>query len=134
MKLRKLKRVSYHDDGTFGVLLDHDGEPFAVTLELPWRDNAKMVSCIPVGLYRCKRVMSPKFGDTFEITDVPGRSAILFHKANVMKDLHGCVGVGEMFQPWSDGSASIQQSGAAFSEFLTRTASESEFWLEVSSA
>jgi len=131
VRVLTLKRIAGRDDGTFGVLLDEGEYPFAVTLELPWRNNEIRRSCIPAGNYRCERVLSPKFGNTFEITNVPGRTHILFHKANVDDDLLGCIGVGEMFEPWSDGSVSIQQSGKAFGEFLTRTADVDAFLLNV---
>lgn len=131
MKQMTIKRIAHREDGVFGVLLDQGELPFAVTLELPWRDNEVRRSCIPSGFYVCQRVLSPKFGNTFEITAVPGRSHILFHKANVDNDLLGCVGVGEMFEPWTDGSVSIQQSGKGFNEFLTRTADTDRFGLSI---
>jgi hypothetical protein len=39
-----LKRISFREDGTFGVLLA-GGRPFAVTLERPWRDNRRRQIC-----------------------------------------------------------------------------------------
>ena len=44
----KLVRVTTGMDGTFGVLIK-DGVPLCVTLELPWRDNERSISCIPEG-------------------------------------------------------------------------------------
>ena len=65
------------------------------TLELPWKNNIPNESCIPVGTYRCERVKSEKFGETFILTDVPGRSGILFHCGNtVPKDTRGCILIG----------------------------------------
>lgn len=124
-----VQRVWSDDTGTFGVFSDDKG-PFAVTVELPWRDNAKMVSCIPAGKYLCKRVKSPKHGDTFEITGVPGRSSVLFHKANTIADLLGCIGVGESFNP-VNGVRGITESGKGFGEFLTLQHGLVSFWLTV---
>ena len=115
-----LKRIASRDDGTFGVLLA-DGAPFAVTLERPWRDNRKGESCIPPGNYTCVRVKSPKFGPTWMVRDVPGRSEILFHAGNTFADSHGCILVAEKFETWSDGSVSIADSRIGMAELLAIT-------------
>lgn len=128
-----LLRVAYRNDGTPGVLLLNGDTPFALSLERPWLDNTVGKSCIPVGTYTCRRVQSPKFGNTFEVTSVPGRSAILFHKGNVDDDSHGCILVGEEFAVWNDGSVSIARSGYGFTEFLDRFALVDEFSLTVRS-
>jgi len=76
MKSLELRRIST-GGRTFGVL-KFDNTPFAVTLELDDLENRPNISCIPAGEYICKRVNSPKFGDTFEVANVPGRTHILF--------------------------------------------------------
>lgn len=86
-----LERFAYSPLGTFGKIKELD----MYTVERPWLNNKGSVSCIPVGPYKCKRVKSPKFGNVFEVTNVPGRTHILFHKANVAADVEGCIGVGE---------------------------------------
>lgn len=91
-----LMRVSFTPDETYGILL-RGGVPFAVTLERPWRANRPNESCIPSGTYPCQRVLSPRFGDTFEVTRVDGRSHILFHKGNLSDDTEGCILVGEAY-------------------------------------
>lgn len=129
MKSFVLLRVAKIEDGTFGVL--KDGEiPFCLTVERPWLNNERGKSCIPVGTYICRRVNSPKFGNTFEICDVPNRSAILFHKGNLYIDSHGCVVVGEQFEPLGDKNA-VLASGKAFAEFLQRTEGINEFNLDI---
>ena len=92
----ELVRVGQSNRGTFGVLR-YEQIPFALTLERPWVDNKANVSCIPAGLYTCQRVRSPKFGDTFEVMDVPNRSNVLLHKGNTLDDTHGCILVAEEF-------------------------------------
>lgn len=131
MKKLKLIRIAYLSDGTFGVLLD-DGVPFCVTLERPWLNNRRNVSCIPDGEYLCKRVDSSKFGDTFEVIDVPGRSHILFHKGNLKEDTHGCILVGEQYEPLNFANA-VLASGKAFQEFLYRTDDIDSFVLKIES-
>lgn len=91
-----LKRIAENQHGTFGVFLK-DNVPLVLTLELPWNDNQKDKSCIPVGIYQCKKYSSEKFKDVWEITNVPGRSSILIHAGNSMDDIHGCVAVGCTF-------------------------------------
>ncbi len=73
--------------GTFGRM-----GPW-VTVEEEWQGNRPNISCIPADTYRCRRVQSPKFGDTFEVMDVPGRTHILFHALNTEEGTQGCIGV-----------------------------------------
>ena len=112
MKKAILKRISENEDQTFGVLLI-GSTPVCVTLELPWRNNERNISRIPRGEYICRAVKSPKFGETFEICDVPNRGHILFHRGNYNTDTQGCVLVGTGFNP-----AGITGSKKAFSEFM----------------
>lgn len=121
--------VSSSVAGTFGMAI-WQGLPFAVTLELPWRNNTRNVSCIPGGRYVCRRVKSPKFGATFEITNVPGRTAILFHKGNLPRDVRGCVILAESFDP-VDGQPGVTRSAEAFNEFMDLTRGRDTFILEV---
>ena len=125
--LKRLSNTMEH--GVFGVLLDGD-IPFAVTLELPWRDNKPEESCIPIGTYVCERVLSPRFGNTFEVTGVDNRTHILFHKGNLDDNTIGCILVGEMFEPLN-GDAGIQKSGKGFGEFLQRLEGQEKFSLHI---
>lgn len=133
-----LKRIASLDAGTFGVLLA-DGVPFALTLERPWRDNRVGESCIPAGVYlaaRCRTLAhygyadSPKFGDTFEVTDVPGRSLILFHKGNLADDTQGCILVGEQFE-MVNGQPGVAASAKGFTEFLALTQGVDRFAMTI---
>ena len=117
------------EDGTFGMMLDMV-TPFCLTLEREWRNNEIGESCIPDGDYTCRRVNSPKFGNTFEVCDVLHRTAILFHKGNLMDDSHGCIILGEQFEPL-DGRNAVLSSGKAFSEFIERTKDIDEFKLSI---
>ena len=126
-------RVAGTAESTYGVFLNQHGVPFTLTLERAWLDNAKGQSCIPDGTYVCKRVNSPKFGDTFEITEVPGRSAILFHKGNLFSDSHGCVIVGESFEPVG-ATVGITASTKGYEQFKELTVGLSSFLLTVKSA
>ena len=98
-----LRRLSNGDQGTFGVFIMPTGV-FCYSLELPWRNNEPNVSCIPVGEYLCRSRVSPRFGKTYHVTNVPGRSFILIHAANLAGDtslgyrthLAGCIAPGQM--------------------------------------
>ena len=124
-----LKRIALTEMGTFGGLL-HKRVPFALTLEREWKDNQPNISCIPVGEYECKRVKSPKFGNTFEVTNVPGRSHILFHKGNLQDDSYGCILVGGQYGNLR-GKPGVLASRKGFSEFLEELAGVDFFQLTI---
>ena len=124
-----IKRVCFTPAATFGVIIN-DGEPFAVTLELPYRNNIPEESCIEKGIYLCKRVESPRFGETFEVKGVSGRSYILFHKGNVPADTRGCILIGEQFEQLKDQLA-VLQSQKGFTEFMSRLEGKDNFMLEI---
>jgi len=126
-----LKRIASEPEGTFGVLLQ-DRLPFAVTMELPWRNNQRDISCIPEGLYTCKLVFSPSFkGTYFQIMDVPGRGNILLHKGNVLANTLGCVLVGESFDPILGVQNGITSSKKGYNEFMSRYETQNMFDLEI---
>ncbi|MCR4288580.1 MAG: DUF5675 family protein [Deltaproteobacteria bacterium] len=132
MKTLKLIRIASDNDGTYGVLVD-GLTPFAVTLERQWLDNAPNISCIPNGTYTCKRVNSPRFGETFEVMDVPNRSHILFHKGNTENATQGCILVGEQFESLHDKTA-VLQSQHGYAEFMNRLSGSFIFILEIRTA
>lgn len=129
----RITRIASRADGSFSTLAINN-LPIAVTVERPWLNNQKSVSCIPAGTYLAKRVLSPKFGDTFEITEVPGREHILFHKGNIMEESHGCIILGEYFHTWNSGQCSVASSGDAFAEFMQRLTGINQFTVEIVNA
>jgi hypothetical protein len=65
------------------------------TLELPWRNNRRGVSCIPAGVYLLSWTESPTFKrHTLRLEDVTDRDGILIHPANEVKELRGCIACG----------------------------------------
>jgi len=96
----------YKKEATIGTIIDKDGKHICKTLERPnlnnQRDNPSTKenesSCIPEGVYVCKKYSSPKYPDTWEITGVPNRSKILFHTANYINQLLGCVATATTIQ------------------------------------
>jgi len=92
METVKMQRWEYDQDGTFGILTLPDGECL-YTCELPWKDNEPFVSCIPLGTYRC--VPSKHNGRaSWLLVDVPGRTEIKIHAANIPRQLQGCIALG----------------------------------------
>lgn len=90
----QLERWADTPYGTFGTLTLPD-DWTCYTLELPWRDNQPGISCIPAGLYALRVGMYYKGGyPALELLDVPGRSQIKVHRANVQSDLEGCIAPG----------------------------------------
>ena len=82
---------TYFPDGTNGKL-ECEGKFICYTIELPWMENQKRVSCIPEGKYFIKKRYSNKFKWHLEVVDVKKRSLILFHPANnALLELNGCI-------------------------------------------
>lgn len=94
MNLTLIRTTQIPTEPQVGMLLI-EGKPKYLTLELPWLDNKPKISCIPTGEYICKKTISQKAGRTYEVTNVPGRSGILFHAGNEPKDTEGCILLGE---------------------------------------
>jgi hypothetical protein len=111
------------DEGTFGVFALDSGLTFR-TAELPWRNNARRVSCIPKGVYECRWRTSPRFGPCYRIEDVPGRSEILFHAGNFagdrsrgfQTDVEGCILLG-LDVGVMDGQRAVLRSRVALFNF-----------------
>lgn len=125
----RLVRVGEADGATFGVLL-RNGKPEFVTLEEPWRDNQRSISCIPTGAYIVKPVKSPRFGNTYEVTKVPDRSHILFHAGNTLNDTQGCILLGMQYGK-IDGKSAIVRSKDAFGLFLNNLLGQNDIVLEI---
>lgn len=81
----------YLPKGTNGELLLNGGR-LCYTIELPWRNNERQVSCIPEGKYELKKRYTPRFGKHLILLAVPNRSFILLHAANdALKEIKGCI-------------------------------------------
>jgi len=118
-----LTREDRSADGTFGRMTV--GGLTLFSGELPWADNAPDRSCIPVGEYRCAFTFSPRFRRMlYLVIDVPGRSGIRFHAANLMgavdqgrkSQLNGCIALGERIG-FMDGQKALLLSAPALRRF-----------------
>lgn len=81
----------YFPEGTNGKLRC-EGKVISQTIELPWRNNERRVSCIPEGKYLLRKRYSNRFKWHLEVIDVKNRSHILIHPANnALLELNGCI-------------------------------------------
>lgn len=86
-----LKRLPEYGSGTPGVITI-DNVLLCHTLERPWLDNQHDISCIPTGTYSVTYNYSPHLEKlTWELLDVPGRTNIRIHPANLIGELLGCI-------------------------------------------
>jgi len=95
-----LIRLNENRKQTLGRLFIFDGLDIAFeccTLELPFKTNAKNISCIPTGEYKVSTRNSEKYGDHYQVENVMMRDYILIHPANYYTQLRGCIAVGYNF-------------------------------------
>lgn len=122
-------RMEEGPEGTFSVLKICK-RVFCAILEPPDLLNEKFVSSIPAPQqYLCKRRMS-RWGETFEVTGVPGRTDILFHPGNVVGDTEGCPILGQYVGKLR-GERAVRNSGATFHEFMRIMRAVDEFLLSI---
>ncbi len=129
----------YKDKGeyTAGILMVN-GVFQCHTLENPWRENERRISCIPTGTYvlglrmeggfdqRYRKKFPRLHGGMIEVTGVPDRDYILFHIGNSAKDTEGCILVGD-----GASATTVSQSTVAYKTFYPQVleALESEQWV-----
>lgn len=81
------------------IVFDDDDKPIYTckTLELPWKLNQRMISCIPADEYIVSKrpAHALRKYEHFIINNVPGRSYILIHAGNYNWHTLGCVLVGD---------------------------------------
>lgn len=96
-----LFRTRRSDQGTEGQLFTDGFNCFS--LELPWRNNQRNISCIPAGEYDCIIRQSPKFGTIYWVLKVENRTYVLIHSGNWAGDVekgfkthvNGCILLGK---------------------------------------
>lgn len=126
MKTATLTRTASTLQGTSGILQFGTGE--CRTLELPWKDNAKKISCVPTGSYLLAWSYSPHFGMCYHLLDVPGRSAVLIHPANFAgsvadgftTQLEGCIAPCTKFGTMINKAGRMQLAGLISKPALRR--------------
>lgn len=118
-----LCRYESTDHGTFGrIQIDNK---YFHTLELPWLNNQKQVSCIPTGSYDCSLYPSSRFGSVYLLDSVPNRSGVLIHQGNfggnkakgLRSDIEGCILLGKS-RGVINGQKCVLNSRIAVKEFM----------------
>ena len=89
--MKLLLKREYWPNGTNGKI-SIDGVEHCMTIELPWKDNRRNISCIPEGTYGIEKHCSERWGWHLRLKEVKGRSGILLHPANdALRELRGCI-------------------------------------------
>ena len=128
----KLVRTDYLESGIFGELEIKPNEGKLATLEHAYpEEHGLWLPKIPEGSYKCVRSDHRLHGmdhdfHTFEITNVPGHSNILFHPGNTENDSEGCILLGSFRT-----GGMIFKSKDAFERFMTELVGINEFTLEI---
>ena len=123
MKHATLYRT-YCKEQTLGHLNGYDGLKHIFsckTLELPWMDNKKNISCIPGNgmKYLVEIYDSPSKGKCYKFEYVIDRSYIEIHKGNYKRDILGCILPGEYFKDLDgDGLLDVAYSGKTLDNMM----------------
>lgn len=125
-----VRLVREQDDGhcTQGRLMLPGGAWF-FTLERPWMDNKRGVSCIPTGTYHAVWRQRPNKTWSYWLKDVPERTWILIHSGNIVAHVQGCIMLGLM-RGRLKGEPAVFNSGPAVRQFESLMGHE-PFTLEV---
>lgn len=118
-----IERLESGDQGTFGRIWTKGLSLF--TGELPWRDNASSISCVPPMVTRVVWTWSPRFRRMmYLLLGTEPRAGIRKHPANLMGDvalgyrsqLNGCIALGEKLG-WINGQKALLLSAPAVRRF-----------------
>jgi hypothetical protein len=131
----ELHRFMSDPKQTLGSLVfyrNDDPELMLATIELPWRDNKRSLSCVPEGDYTVVKRYSEKYGDHWHLIDVPGRSHILIHHGNFHYQIQGCVLVGAEHKDIDgNGLPDVIASKRAMDEINRLMADQDDFQLKI---
>ena len=128
--------TSSYKHGTFGTLQAVDFS--CCTVERPWLQNARGLSCIPAGEYKLKLRQSGVVKRTsrgahlqgWEVSNVPDRTYIMIHVANTASEVQGCIAVGHRFgvvhNKWA-----VTNSRSAFDQLMNVLSYEDEHTIMV---
>lgn len=110
METLVIERV-YLPDRTLGSLY-FNGETIAKTLELPWKNNRRGISCIAEGLYTVIK-QPPKESRPypyFRLPNVVGRSGILIHRGTEPTHSKGCILTASRFRNVNSSKPTLEES------------------------
>lgn len=131
-----LNRSMCGPSGSFSYLEDESGNQVAVVAEHAYQQTDTYWSPkVGDGKYLCQRgTHQLSVGlpfETFEVTQVPGHTGILFHKGNLPEvDSEGCLLLGTAFGELT-GLEAVLGSAEAFEKFMELQNGVDQFWLTV---
>lgn len=113
-KIFRLKRTSFKEKTTGGILYSPEGKKVAFTLEDRVR-NHKIFgeTAIPAGTYQMILVTRQDGRKGVKLMSVPFYTGILIHVGNTHKDSKGCILLG-----MKKASNAVYESRKAFAKFL----------------
>lgn len=119
-----LTRIHHEEKQTRGTLqiFNRDNKKVfeCLTLELPWKNNERKVSCVPVGEYIVVPRVSQKYSKHLHLSNVPNRDLILIHQGNYHTDILGCILVGSRFSDINkDGVLDVLNSKATMKSLMS---------------
>ncbi len=115
-----IDRVHPHSASIIGKLYANR-EFVCYTLELPWRWNARTVSCVPPGSYSAFIRYDKPDGWRIQLENVPERSGVQIHIGNYPRNVKGCVLVGTSYGPnavWHSKDAYAKLKAAFYGESM----------------
>lgn len=140
-----MKRV-YLKDRTLGSIYMPDETLICKTLELPWLENKRKISCIMEGKYLVT-YSDPVQGDDpntpedesggrqyrpyahYIVHNVPGRSGILIHRGRTPAWSLGCITVGGRFGNYNTPEPTLEDSAEKL-RWMVNTLPK-KFWLQI---
>lgn len=143
LPLYLLDRV-YLEDRTLGSIYGPNAGLICKTLELPWKDNQRSISCIPEGKYLVTYSppvvkddpnteedesggRHPRPYAHYIVHNVPGRSGILIHRGRTPDWSKGCITVGGRFGDFNSAEPTLEDSAAKL-EWMVNNLPR-KFWL-----
>ncbi len=119
---------------TLGLLIIHGSGMTFCTLEEPWKDNKRGISCIPNGTYKVvphgwEAASKVRFKRAYRLLGTEPRTAILIHRGNTVDDIEGCILVGTNHGTLR-GKAAVLNSEKAMNA-LRGIIGQKEFTLEI---
>lgn len=123
----------YKKDCSLGTVILPSGKAIK-SIERPWLQNKRNVSCYPEGQYLAKwleRSVSGKYKRVWHVQNVPNRSGILWHTGNLVRHSLGCTLPG-LKHGFLYGLPAVLSSGAGLN-LMRRELEGQDFLLVVSS-
>ncbi|MCK5601902.1 hypothetical protein KAR91_08540 [Candidatus Pacearchaeota archaeon] len=91
------------------------------------------ISCIPTGLYKVERKLSPRWGDSFQVMGVAGRTHIVIHNGNIEANTLGCILLGRTFGKLN-GEPAVMISKPTVKRFMEKMKGINSFTLKIMQA